>query len=148
MEPGFGFFSEPLGAIVTRGNFEVQAPEFSALVLVLNAKVRDRNLVIDNFEVVFVCDPDSLVGQVLVGIDPRQLSVQLLFEFVVKDHAANLAARIVNLPGNLVIKAVQMGVVAGFLGLDETVVESLPIGDELSSLKKPVGVLRQCQNPG
>ena len=39
----------------------------------------DRNLVVHNFEVVFVCDSDSLVGQFLIRIDPGQLVVELLF---------------------------------------------------------------------
>src|SRR5713101_8176558 len=140
MESGFGLLGKSLRAVITRGDFEVEAPEFSALVLVLDPKVGDRNLVIDNFEVVFVCDPDSLVGQVLVGIDPRQLPVELLFEFGVKDDAADVVAHIINLSGNFVIKAVEIGVVAGFLGLDQTVIDRLPIGNELCSLKKPVAV--------
>src|ERR1700720_335245 len=96
MESGFGFLGKPLSAVIARGNFEVQASEFSRLVLVLDAKVGDRNLVVHNFEIVFVGDSDSLVGQFL-GIDPGQLPVELLFELVVKDHTADLAARISNL---------------------------------------------------
>src|SRR5260370_2112062 len=97
MESGFGLLGQSLGAVITCRDFEVKASEFSALVLVFDPKVGDRNLVVYNFEVVFVCDPDSLVGQVLVGINPRQLPVQLLFEFVVKDDAADLTAHIINL---------------------------------------------------
>src|SRR5882762_1699426 len=137
-----------LGAVIARGNFEVQASEFSALVLVLDAKVGDRNLVVHNFEIVFVGDPDSLVGQLLIGIDPGQLPEELLFELVVKDDTANLAAHISNLSGDLVIEAVEIGVVAGFFGLDQAVIDRLAMGDELGSLKEPVGVLRQCQNSG
>src|SRR5437762_9244258 len=107
MESGFGLLSKSLGAVIPRGNFEVQASEFSALVLVLDAKVGDRNLVVHNFEIVFVGDPDSLVGQLLIGIDPGQLPVELLFELVVKDHTADLAAHISNLSGDLVIEAVE-----------------------------------------
>src|SRR2546429_8176173 len=113
MESGFGFLGKSLGAVITRGNFEVQASEFSRLVLVLDAKVRDRNLVVHNFEIVFVGDPDSLVGQLLVGIDPGQLPEELLFELVVKDDAADLPARIINLFGNFVIEAVENGGVGG-----------------------------------
>src|SRR5205823_9526777 len=109
-------------------------------------KVRDRNLVVYNFEIVFVGDPDSLVGQLLVGIDPGQLPEELLFELVVKDDTANLAAHISNLSGDLVIEAVEIGVVAGFLGLDQAVIDCLPMGDELCPLKKPVGVLSERQN--
>src|SRR5207302_3767318 len=107
MESGFGFLKESLGAVITRGDFEVQTSEFSALVLVLDAKVGDRNLVVHNFEIVFVGDPDSLVGQLLVGIDPRQLPVELLFELVVEDDTADLAAHISNLSGDLVIEPVE-----------------------------------------
>jgi hypothetical protein len=34
----------------------------SALILVLDAKVRHRNFVLYDIEVVFTCEPDSLVG--------------------------------------------------------------------------------------
>src|SRR5438874_4173966 len=148
MESGFGFLGKSLGAVIPRGNFEVQASEFSRLVLVLDAKVGDRNLVVYNFEIVFGCDPDSLVGQLLIGIHPGQLPVELLFELVVKDDTANLTARISNLSGDLVIEAVEIGVMAGFLGLDQAVIDRLPMGDELSPLKKPVGVLSERQNFG
>ena len=36
--------------------------DISALVLVLDAKVRNRNFVLYGVEVVFVREPDSLVG--------------------------------------------------------------------------------------
>jgi len=42
MESGFSLFCQSLG-VITRGDFKVEAPEFSALVLVLDAKVGDRN---------------------------------------------------------------------------------------------------------
>src|SRR5205807_2223631 len=96
MESGFGFLGKSLGAVITRGNFEVQASEFSRLVLVLDAKVRDRNLVVHNF----------------------------------------------------VIEAVEIGVVAGIFGLDQAVIDRLPMGDELGPLKKPVGVPGERQNFG
>src|SRR5258708_24155854 len=148
MESGLSLLGESLGPVITCGDLEVKAPEFSALVLVFDAKVGERNLVVHNFEVVFVCDPDALVGQILVGINPRQLLVELLFEFVVKNDTTNLAAHIINLSGDLVIKAVEISVAAGFLGLDQAVIERLPIGNELCSLNKPVALLYHRQNPG
>ena len=148
VESGFGFFGETLGAVITCRDFEVKASEFSALVLVLDAKVGNRNLIVHNFEVAFICHPDSLVGQFLVGIDPRQLPVEVLLEFVVKDDTAKLAARIVNFPSDLVVEPVEIGVVACFLGLYEAVVDCLPIGDELCSFKKSVAIFCQSQNSG
>ncbi len=148
MESGFGFLGESLGAIITRGNFEVKASDFSALVLVFDPKVRDRNLVVHNFEVAFACDSDSLVGQFFVGIDPRQLPVELMFEFVVKDDTANLATRIVNFPSDLVVEPVKICVVPCFLGLYEAVINRLPIGDELCSFKKSLTIFCQSQNSG
>jgi len=99
-------------------------------------------------EVVFTCDPNSFIGHVLVGIDAGQLPVQLLLELVVEKDTANLAARKANFLGNFVIKAVEIGVVADFLRLDQAVVDRLPIGNKMCSLNKPVAVLRQCQNSG
>jgi hypothetical protein len=64
METGLGLFCQSLGAVITRGDFKVEAPDFPALVFVLDAKIRDRNLVVHNLEVVFVCDPDSFAGAV------------------------------------------------------------------------------------
>ncbi len=143
VESGFGLLGESLRPVVTRGDFEVQATEFSALILILNAKVGNRNLVVHNFKVVFVCDSDSLVGQFLIRIDLSQLLVEFLFEFVVKDDAADLAAHIINLPGHFVIKAVEIGVVAGFLGFDEAVIDRLSIGNEIVTRKELVSLLRQ-----
>ena len=69
MESCFGLLRESLRPVITCSDFKVQAVEVSALVLVFDAKVRDRNLVVHNFEVVFVCDSDSLVGQFLIRVD-------------------------------------------------------------------------------
>src|SRR5213075_1912733 len=46
------------------------------------------------------------------------------------------------------IEAVEIGVVAGFFGLDQAVIDCLPMGDELCPLKKLVGVLSERQNFG
>ncbi len=143
VESSLGLLGKPLRAVITRGDFEGKATEFSALVLILDAKVGDRYLVVYNFEVVLVCDPDSLVGQVLVGIDPRQLPVQLLLELVVEDNATNLAARAVNFFSYLVIEAVEVSVMTGFLGLDEAVIDRLSIGNQIFALKKLVSLLGQ-----
>ena len=120
--------------------------EISALVLVFDAKVGDRNLVVYNFEVVFVCDSDSLVGQFLIRIDPRQLLVEPLFQFVVEDDAADLAAHFINLSGNLVIKTVEIGVVAGLLGFDEAAIDRLSMGNEIVPRKKLLPLLRQSKD--
>jgi len=146
VESGFGLLGESLRPVITRSDFKVQAVEVSALVLVFDAKVRDRNLVVYNFEVVFVCDSDSFIGQFLIRIDLRQLPVELLFEFVVKDDPADLAAHIINLPGNFVIKAVEIGVVTGFLGFDEAVIDRLSIGNEIVTRKKLVSLFRQSKD--
>jgi hypothetical protein len=148
MESGLRLFGESLRAVITRGDFEVKATDFSALVLVLDAKVGDRNLAVHNFEVVFVCDPDALVGEVFVGIDPSELTVQLLLEFVVEDNATNLTARAVNFIGYLVVEPVEVCIVTGFLGLDEAVVNRLSFGNELRLGKKSMAGLRECQDPG
>src|SRR5713226_7552352 len=94
MESGLRFLCQSLRPVITRSDFEVQAMDVSALVLVLDAKVRHRNLVVYNFEVVFACEADSLVGGVLVGIDPRELPVQLPFKFVVEDNTADPPPRV------------------------------------------------------
>jgi len=146
VESGFGLLGESLRPVITRGHFEVKATEVSALVLILNAKVGDRNLVVHNFEVVFVCDSDSLVGQFLIPIDLRELPVELLFQFVVKDDAADLATHFINLPGNFVIKTVKIGVVAGLLGFDEAVIDRLSIGNKLLTREKLVPLLRQSKD--
>ena len=62
VESSFGLLAKSLGPVVARGDFEVKATEFSALVLILNAKVGHGDLVIHNFEIVFICDSNSLVG--------------------------------------------------------------------------------------
>ena len=143
VESSLGFLGESLRAIVPRGDFEVQATEFPAFVFILNAKVGDRNLVVYNFEVVFVCDSDSFIGQFLIRIDLRQLPVELLFQFIVKDNAADLASHFKNFPGNFVIEAVEIGIVTGFLGLDEAVIGRLPFGNEIATRKKLMSLFGQ-----
>ncbi len=118
-----------MGAVVTRSDLEVKATNFSAVVRVFDTEVGDRNFAVHNFEVIFICDPDPLIGQFLIGIDPRQLAVQLLLKLVVENDSANLAARILNLSGNLMIKAVKIRVVAGFLSFDQAVINRLPMGN-------------------
>lgn len=115
MESSLRFLSQYLRPVITRGDFEVQATNFPALVLVLDAKVWYSNLAVYNLEVVFTDEPDSLVDWVLVGVDSRQLAVQLTFEFIVEDDAANLAADSVNLLGDFVVEPVEVGIMAGFL---------------------------------
>jgi hypothetical protein len=101
--------------VVTGSDFEVQATNVSALVLVLDAKVRYNNLAVYNFEVIFACEPDSLVDWVLVGMDSRQVPVQLPFEFIVEDDTADLAADSVNLLGHLVVEPIKVGIMTGLL---------------------------------
>src|SRR5271157_3003724 len=146
VESSFGLLAESLGPVVPRSDFEVKATEVSARVLVLDAKVGHRDLVVHNFEVEFVCDSDSLVRQFLIRIDPRELPVEFLFQFEVKDDAANLAAHLIDLSGNFVIKAVEIGVMAGLFGLDETVIDRLSIGNKIVMRKKLVPLFRQSKD--
>ena len=47
-----------------------------------------------------------------------------------------VAAHIINLSGNFVIKAVEIGVVAGFLGVDEAVIDRLSTGNKIATRKE------------
>ncbi len=62
MESRIRLLRQSLRPVIPRSDFKVQAMEVSALVFVFDAKVGDGNFVVYNFEVVFVCDSDSLVG--------------------------------------------------------------------------------------
>jgi len=103
--------------------------DISAFVLILDPQVRDRNLVVHNLEVILAGEPDSFVGEVFIGRYPRELFVQLLFEFVVEDHATHLTANTVNFLGYLVVEPVEVRVMAGFLGLDKAVIKSPADGE-------------------
>src|SRR5258708_30238130 len=105
--------------------------DVSALILVLDANVRHRNFAIYDVEVVFACEPDSLVGQFLIGIDLRELPVQLPFEFVVKDDTSDLAANAVNFFGDFVVEPVKVGIMTGFLSFDESVIDRLSIWNQI-----------------
>jgi hypothetical protein len=125
MESSIGLLGETLRAVITCRDFEVKASEFPALVFVLDAQVRNRNFVVHNVEVVFIRDPNPFVAQFLIGSDARQLPVELLIEVVVEDDPTDLAVRMVNLPSSLVIKTVEIGVVAGFLRFDQPKISRL-----------------------
>src|SRR5712691_8061495 len=107
--------------------------EVSALVLILDTKVGDGNLVVHNFEVVLACEPDSLVGQFLIRIDLRELPVQLPFEFVVEDNTADLPPGAVNFFGHFVIEAIEVSIMTGFFSFDEAVINRLSIWSQILS---------------
>src|SRR5207253_9249475 len=142
MESGLGFFCQSLRTIIPRSDFKVQAMQVSALVLVLDAKVGNRNLVVHNFEVVLACEVDSLVGQFPIWIDPRELPVQLMFKLVVEDNPTHLASHAVNFLGHLVVEAIEVGIMAGLLSFDEAVINRLSIWNHILSLKKGVSLFR------
>src|SRR3989442_13907288 len=99
--------------------------DVSALILILNTKVRHRNFVFYDVEVVLACEPDSFVGQFLIRVDLRELPVQLPFEFVVEDNPTNIAADAVNFFGDFVVEPVKVSIMAGLLCLDEPVIKRL-----------------------
>src|SRR5207253_10864006 len=109
------FFCQSLRPIIPRSDFKVQAMQVSALVLVL------------------ACEVDSLVGQFPIWIDPRELPVQLMFKLVVEDNPTHLASHAVNFLGHLVVEAIEVGIMAGFLSFDESVINRLSIWNQILS---------------
>ena len=147
MESGLHFLGQTLGPVIARGDFEVQATNVSALVLVLDAEVRYNNLVVHKLEVVFAGELDSLVDWVLVRTDStRLLLVELPFEFVVEDDSADLAADTVNLLGYFVVEPLEVGIMASFLSFDEAVVDRLSIWNQVLLRKKFVSFSREREH--
>src|SRR5579859_6920078 len=146
MEPSRGLFGESLRAVIPRGDFEVKATEFSAVVLILNAKVWYGNLVVYNCEVIFVCDSDSLVRQFPIRVDLRQLPVQVLFKLIVEDNATNFAAREPNFIGDFVVQTVEVGIMADFFGFNETVIDRLPVRNPILAGEKLVSFFGEGKN--
>jgi hypothetical protein len=120
--------------------------DIPAFVLILDPQVRDRNLVLHDLEIVLAGESDSFVGEVLIGRDPRELFVQLVFEFVVEDHATHLTADTVNFLGYLVVELVEVHVMAGFLGLDKAVINRLPMRNQILASQEPMALSRQGKN--
>ena len=46
MKSGLGLLAKPLGSIVAGSDFEVEAADFPAVILILDAQVGDRNLAV------------------------------------------------------------------------------------------------------
>src|SRR5207302_11342684 len=88
-------------------------------------RIRRGNLVVYNSEVVFACEPDSIVGQFLTRIDLRELPVQLPFEFVVEDDAADLAANSLNFLRYIEVWTIEVGIMTAFRSFDERVMDRL-----------------------
>src|SRR5260370_36318332 len=145
MESGFGLLSKALGPVVTGGDFKVEVPDFPAVVLVLNAEIGNWDLVIHDLQVELVRDEDAFVGRVFVRPHPGESLVEIFLEFEVEDDAPNLSSRAFDFCCDLLIQPVEIGVVAGLLGLHKTVVRRLPIGDKLGTLKESVAVLRKSK---
>ena len=92
MKSGLGLLTKPLGPVVARSDFEVEAADFPTVVLVLDAQVGDGNLAVHDLEVKLVRDEDSLVPRVFVGPHPGEGFVEVFLQFEVKDDAADLPA--------------------------------------------------------
>src|SRR5262249_5745817 len=120
--------------------------DIPAVVLILDPQVRDRNLLVHDLEIALAREPDSFVGEVLIGWDPRELFVQLLFEFVVEDHATHLTANALNFLGHLVVEPVEVGVMAGFLCPGKTLVNCLPMRNQILPCEEPMALSRQGKN--
>ena len=75
MEPRFGLFGESASAVIPRGDLEVEALKIPAIVLVLDAQIRDRDFVVHHLQVIFAGNADALVSRILIGIDVREFLV-------------------------------------------------------------------------
>src|SRR5207302_8065426 len=106
-------------------------------------RIRRGDFVVYKSEVVFACEAESIVSQFLTRIDLRELPVQLPFEFVVEDDAADLAANSLNFLGYLVVKAIEVGIMTGFLSFDEPVIDHLSIWNQILSRKKVLSRFRK-----
>ena len=140
MEPRLGLFGEPASAVIPCGDFEIEALKIPALVLVLDAKIRDRNFVVHHMQVIFVGNADALISRILMGIDLREFLVQFPLDLVVEDDATNPAARGLNFIGHFVVEAVEVSIVADFFRLRQAVIYRLALRNSILASEKLVGV--------
>ena len=56
-----------------------------------------------------------------------------MFKLVVEDNPAHLASHAVNFLGHLVVEAIEVGIMAGFLSFDESVINRLSIWNQILS---------------
>lgn len=140
MESRFGFLGKSPGPVLTCGDFEVQVLKITALVFVLDPQIGNRNLVLHKVQIIFIGNADALVCGVLTRVDLREFFVQLLFEFVVENDAAKLAAGGFDFLGHLVVQAIDFGVVTDFFGFNEAVIDRLAVGNPVLASEELVGV--------
>jgi hypothetical protein len=92
MKSGLGLLAKPLGSIVAGSNFEVEAADFPAVILILDAQVGDGNLAVHDLEIKLVRNENSLIPRVFVGPHPREGLKEVFLQFKVESDAANLPA--------------------------------------------------------
>ncbi len=61
VKSGLGLLAKPLGSIVAGRNFEVDAADFPAVILILDTQVRYGDFAVHDLEVKLVRDEDSFV---------------------------------------------------------------------------------------
>ncbi len=92
MKSGLGLLAKPLGPVVAGSNFQVEAADFPAVILILDTQVGDGNFAVYDLEVELIRNEDSLIPRVLVGPHPREGLVEVFLQFEVEHDAADFPA--------------------------------------------------------
>ncbi len=110
-------------------------------VLVLDAKVGQRDLTVDDLEAVPLCNALARVLLTFLTRKLHQLAIQISFQFVVQNNAHRTATGALDSGRLLLIKAVQSRVVLGFFRFVESVVRGLLFGQTARASKEVVTTL-------
>src|SRR5713226_5404132 len=143
------FFSEISPAVVTGGEFEVHPSSFSIASVVFDPNVGHGNLSPDDLESVLFGDGAFAIGGITVFTELREIAIEVLLQFVVKNDAEVSASLAFDLRGRFLIEPIEIGVVMGLAGFGESVVNGLPFASALGVHQKAMAVLsKREQLPG
>ena len=121
---GFGFGNAP-GAVVSRGQFEVDLFKLQIRRLVLDAHIRQRNLSVHHNESMSLGKAFDLLRIFLLFSQLRAVAIQIAFQFVIEQNAKGFAVGAFDTGGLCVKEAVEFGVVLGFARFHDAVIEPL-----------------------
>src|SRR4029077_14972792 len=129
-------FREISPAVVSGGEFEVDASAFSIVSVVFDPNVGHGNLSPDELESILFGDGVFAIGGIAVFTALRQIAIEVLLQFVVENHAEVSASLACDLRGRFLIEPVEVGVVMGLAGSGESVVNGLPFASALGLHQK------------
>jgi len=140
-ESSADFFRQISSPVVTRGKFEVHTSPFAVARFVFDPNVGNWNLSSNNLKPMPFGNEMFLLGRRLARTELGEIVVEALLHLVVENDAEISASLLLDPLRGLLIEAIEIGIVVGFAGFSESVVENLTFAGALRVGEETMAVL-------